>query len=95
MVYSGRIDLNTQTVDLRTEIPLEALAHTFHELEGYADDVAVPLVTRGTFGNLKTDVEPEFLAELAAKAGIKELEKETGVPIGDILDGIFKKKKKP
>lgn len=95
MVYSGRIDLNTQTVDLRTEIPLEALAHTFHELEGYADDLAVPLVTRGTFGKLKTDVEPEFLAELAAKAGIKELEKETGVPIGDILDGIFKKKKKP
>ncbi len=95
LVYSGTIDLNTQTVNLRTEIPLEGLAHSIHELQGYADDLVVPLVTRGRFGKLKTDVEPEFLTELAAKAGIKHLEKETGVPIGDILDGIFKKKKKP
>jgi hypothetical protein len=93
LVYSGRVDLNTQGVDLRTEIPLEALAGTFHELKGYADDLAVPIVTRGTFGKLKTEIEPKFLADLAAKAGVKQLEKETGVPIGDILDGIFKKKK--
>ena len=81
---------------------LEALASTFHELDGYTDDLVVPLVTRGTIDNYKTEIDPEFLVEAAAEIGLrhgfKELEKKTGVPIGDILDGLFGnkgKKKKP
>ncbi|MHC4414137.1 MAG: AsmA family protein [Planctomycetota bacterium] len=101
LVYSGRVDLNTRTVDLRTEIPLEALAMSVEELEGYADKIVVPLVTRGPFGKVKTDLDPEFdLAGAALDAGfrgaLEDAAKETGVPIGDILDGILKggKKKK-
>ena len=96
--YSGSINLKTGSVNLRTEVPLEGLAGTFHELDGYADDLVVPLVTTGTFGNLRTEIEPEFLAEAAltigVRRGFRELEKETGVPIGDIFDSIFGKKKK-
>lgn len=33
-------------------------------------------------------------AEVGIRIGIGELEKQTGVPIGDILDGIFGKKRK-
>jgi len=97
-IYTGTINLNTRYVDLKTEIPLDGLAGTFHELEGYTDNVSVPILYRGTFGNVRLEVEPEFLAEAAAQIGIRhgisELERQTGVPIGDILDGLFGKKKK-
>ncbi len=98
LIYSGTINLNTRYVDLRSDVPLEGLAGTFHELEGLTDDVVIPILYRGPFGNVKAEIEPEFLAEAAAtigvRAGLAELEKKTGVPIGDILDGIFGKKKK-
>ncbi|MCH7799333.1 MAG: hypothetical protein IID28_12940 [Planctomycetes bacterium] len=98
MIYSGSIDLNTRYVNLTAEVPLDSLAGTFHELEGLTDDVSVPILYRGPFGNVKAEIEPEFLAEAAAtigvRAGIDELEKKTGLPIGDILDSIFGKKKK-
>ncbi len=97
-IYTGTINLNTRYVDLRTEIPLDGLAGTFHELQGYTDNVSVPILYRGTFGNVRAEVEPEFLAKAAAEVGIRvgigELEKQTGVPIGDILDGLFGKKKR-
>ncbi|MHC4419631.1 MAG: AsmA family protein [Planctomycetota bacterium] len=101
LVYSGQVDLNKRTVDLRTEIPLAGLAHTFRELEGYADKIVVPLVTRGRLGALKkedTQIDPDFdVAKAAAEAGIggllEDVSKETGIPIGDILDDIFKQKK--
>ncbi|MEE8154014.1 MAG: hypothetical protein V3T53_03525, partial [Phycisphaerales bacterium] len=77
LAYSGRIDLNTQTVDIRTEIPLDALAVTIEELEGYADKIVVPLVTRGKFGHLKTTFDPDFdLAGAIAKAGLTGLLKD-------------------
>ncbi len=99
LLYSGHVDLNTRTVDLKTDIPLEALALSIRELRGYTDNVIVPIVTRGRFGNLKTDVDPDFdLAGMALEAGLrgllKDAAKDTGLPINDIFDGIFKKKKK-
>jgi hypothetical protein len=102
LVYSGQVDLNKRTVDLRTEIPLAGLAHTFKELEGYADKIVVPLVTRGRLGELTEDdtkMDPEFdLFGAAADAGFRglldDVSKDVGVPIGDILDDIFKPKKK-
>ena len=97
-IYTGTINLNTRYVDLRTEIPLDGLAGTFHELEGYTDNISVPILYRGTFGNVRAEVEPEFLAEAAAELGIRfgigELERQTGVPIGDILEGLFGRKKR-
>lgn len=99
LLYSGHVDLNTQTVNLRTDVPLEALALSIRELRGYTDNVIVPIVTRGRFGNLKTDIDPDFdLAGMAFEAGLRGLlknaAKDTGLPINDIFDGIFKKKKK-
>ena len=98
LIYSGTIDLNTRYVNLRSEVPLEGLAGTFHELEGLTDDISVPILYRGPFGNVKAEVEPEFLAEAAAtigvRAGLDELEKKTGLPIRDIFDSIFGKKKR-
>ncbi len=99
LTYSGKIDLNTQTVDIRTEIPLDALAVTIKELEGYADKIVVPLVTRGKFGNLKTRIDPDFdMVGAIAKAGLSGLlnEKLGGkdLPFGKLLDGIFKERDK-
>ncbi len=98
LVYSGRIDLNMRTVDLRTEIPLQALAMSIKELRGYADRVIVPLVTRGEFGKLKTEIDPDFdLAKAALESGFRGLLndalKDTGLPLGDLLDEILKKQR--
>ena len=77
LAYSGRIDLNTQTVDIRTELPLNALAVTIKELEGYADKIVVPIVTRGKFGNLENRIDPDFdIAKAIAEAGLTGLIKE-------------------
>lgn len=70
--YSGQIDLVKKEVDLRTEIPLKALGDAFKELEGYADNITVPLVTRGAFGKVKTTIDPKFdLGKAALDAGFK------------------------
>ena len=75
--YTGRIDLNTQTVDIRTEIPLDALAVTIEELQGYADKIVVPIVTRGKFGKLENRIDPDFdIAKAIAEAGLTGLIKE-------------------
>ena len=99
LAYSGWIDLNTRKVNLRTEVPLVGLAMSVKELRGYADKIIVPLVTRGQFGNLKTEIDPEFdLAAAAVEAGFRgflnDILKDEGIPLGDILDDIFNPKKK-
>jgi len=72
MNYSGTIDLNTGQVNLRTELPLQALSATITELRGYTDNITVPIVTRGQFGNLKTQIDPSFdIAKEALKGGLK------------------------
>ncbi|MBT8484224.1 MAG: hypothetical protein KJO43_01505 [Phycisphaerae bacterium] len=92
--YQGTVDLVTKKVDLRTELPLEALALTFEELAGYVDKITVPLVTTGTIGDIKTDVDPSFdLAGAAAEAGFRgalnELLEGKGVKLGDLLGDLI------
>jgi hypothetical protein len=96
--YSGQVDLVKQIVDVRTEIPLSALKHDIKELRGFADSIVVPLVTRGTFGNLKTSIDPDFdIGKAALDAGFQGT-------LGELLkgsEGLFKelfdqpKKKNP
>ncbi len=87
MEYSGTIDLNTGSVNLRTELPLDALAASVEELRGYAN-ITVPIVTRGSFGNLKTQIDPQFdIAREAIKGGLKGA-------LDDLLGGDKKKKDK-
>ncbi len=85
--YSGQVDLVKRTVDVRTEIPLSALKNDIKELRDYADTIVVPLVTRGTFGNLKTSIDPDFdLGKAALEAGFKGT-------LGELFkgaDGLFK-----
>ena len=64
-----------------------------------ADQIIVPLVTRGPLDNLKTEIDPDFdLAGAAFEAGFRgllnEVLKDEGIPLGDILEGIFGGKKK-
>jgi hypothetical protein len=70
LAYSGSVNLITQQVDLKTEIPLSGLAMSIEELEA-VKDFNVPIVTRGTFGNLKTQIDPSFNpAEAAIQGGL-------------------------
>jgi len=98
LAYSGSIDLNTQMVNVRTELPLVALAFNDKKLEKYMDDVIVPLVTRGKFGNLETIIDPDFdMAGAIAKAGLKGfIESELGgkgFDIGKLIDKAISKGK--
>ena len=94
LAYSGTVNLNTQMVDVRTELPLAALAINDKGIEKYVDKIVVPLVTRGKFGKLKTKIDPDFdLAGAAAEAGFRGfLESELGgkgLDIGKIFDNIL------
>lgn len=90
--YSGEVNLVDETVDLRTEIPLEGLAITFEELTGYTDKIVVPLVTRGKFGDLKTEVDPDFdFAEAAIRAGFTGALKNALGEEGGAFGDLFKK----
>ncbi|MDY7107498.1 MAG: hypothetical protein SYC29_02570 [Planctomycetota bacterium] len=96
LIYEGEVDLNTRTVDLRTELPLEALALTFEELEGYVDKIIVPIWTHGPLEKPKTEIHPDFdLAEAAARAGfrgvLRDILKDRGNPFGDILDDLLRR----
>ncbi len=86
MAYSGQIDLNTGQVDLRTELPLQALVVQFKELGESADDIVVPLVTHGRFGDLTTEIDPDSdLAQAALEAAGRKI-------LDDLLkDGLRKK----
>ena len=95
MLYTGKVNLNTKKLDLRTELPLEGLAMSIKELKGYADSITVPIVTVGTFEKPETKVDPQFnLAGEAAKAGFKgalnELFGGDGDGDGGGVDGLLK-----
>jgi len=103
--YAGTVDLVKKRIDLRTEIPLDALGRSFSELEDYVEGIVVPIVTRGTFDKNKTEIDPDFdLAAMLAKSGLRGLlddlikkntdEDEDDDTLGNILGNIFKKKKK-
>jgi len=99
--YFGEINLVKGTVNLTTQIPLDALAQSVEELRGYADKITVPLVTRGKFGALKTQIDPDFdLGKAALNAGFKGgleglLKGKDGGLLGDLLDGLGGKEKPP
>ena len=85
-------------VNVRTELPLAALAFNDKKLEKYMDDIIVPIVTRGKFGNLETIIDPDYdLAGAAVKAGIKGfIESELGgkgFDIGKLIDKAISKGK--
>ncbi|MHC4416807.1 MAG: hypothetical protein ACYS0G_16175 [Planctomycetota bacterium] len=90
LVYSGTVDLNARTVDLRTSIPLEGLAQDIRELRALPDDTIVPLVTSGSIDDPETTVDPSFLTKVAEGLLKKQIEKEAG----KVLEGIFGKGKK-
>ena len=70
LAYAGSVNLVTQQVDLRTEIPLSGLALSIEELD-VVKDINVPIVTRGTFGNLKTQIDPSFnITDAAIQGGL-------------------------
>lgn len=97
LVYSGQVDLVNRTVDLRTQIPLQALGDTFRELQGFADKITVPLVTRGSIDNPKTEIDPDFdVGKAALDAGVKgsldELLKGNGGSLGDLFKNLGRKK---
>jgi hypothetical protein len=86
LVYSGSINLVNRTVDLRTEVPLQALGNTFRELQGYTDKLSIPLVTRGPIDNPKTEIDPGFdVGKAALDAGIRG-------SLGELLKNIGRKK---
>jgi hypothetical protein len=60
LAYTGRVDLNNGQVDLRTEVPLEAVARHAHDLRGYVDGVIVPVVMRGPIERPRTLIDPDF-----------------------------------
>lgn len=72
IVYSGQIDLVKQQANLRFEVPLSVLAHSFRELEGFAERITVPVVTRGPLDRLKTELDPDFdIGKAALEAGFR------------------------
>lgn len=88
--YEGSIDLITREVNLRTALPLEGLAMSMRELRGYADRIIVPIITRGTFGAVKTEIDPDFnLAEAALKAGFEGVLEDTLPDELKIIKDIF------
>jgi len=73
MKYEGEVNLVKREAKLKTQVPLDALGTTFHELEGYADGLIVPLVTHGKLGALKTEIDPEFdIAGAALEGGLRK-----------------------
>ena len=72
MLYEGSVDLNTMTADLKTSLPLKGLAHTFGELEGYVENITVPMVMRGPVDTLKLEIDPDFdLGKAVIEAGFR------------------------
>ena len=95
LAYSGQVNLVNGTVNLRTEIPLEGLAHTFQELQGFADQIVVPLVTQGEFGSLTTQIDPNFdIARAAAEAGFRGTLRELldGRDPGKLLEDLLRQR---
>lgn len=96
LTFHGGVDLSTRAVDLRFDVPGTALTRTFHELEGYLDQMVIPFRTHGVIGDVKTEIAPDYnLAEDAARAGFRgAIEKELGGAIGDLLSDLLKPKGK-
>jgi hypothetical protein len=74
LIFSGKIDLNAQTVDLRWQMPLDGLALSIRELRGKVEGIVVPLWTHGPLDKPKTDLDPDYkLEEDLLDVGIKTI----------------------
>jgi hypothetical protein len=74
LVFSGTVDLNTRTFDIRWEIPLDGLAVSISELRGKVEGIVVPMRTYGSFGDEKTDFHEDFkLEEVLLEAGVRTI----------------------
>jgi hypothetical protein len=74
LVFSGQINLNKQTIDLRWQMPLEGLALSIKELRGRVEGIVVPLWTHGPLDNPKTDLDPDYkIEEDLLDVGIKTI----------------------
>lgn len=90
LVYAGTVDLNTQTLDLTTHVPLAALVSSFTgALKGLPPETAVPLITRGPIDNPTTTVDPSFVGDAVGKAAEDLLKKEIENAAKKHLGGIF------
>ena len=90
LVYAGTVDLNTQTLDLRTHVPLAALVSSFTgALKGLPPETAVPLITRGPIDNPTTTVDPSFVGDAVGKAAEDLLKKELENAAKKHLGGLF------
>ena len=103
-LHEGTVNLVTGIIDLRGDIPLDALALKIHELEGYTTGIAVPVVFRGPAETAKLELGEEAdemilkaianaaLQRAIGEIGGEDLPKEIG-EIGKILGDIFGGKK--
>ncbi len=77
--YQGSINLVEGSVNLRTVLPLgELLVAGIREIPDEARMIDVPLVTRGSFADLDTTIDPQFdlsraLIEAGVRRGLDEL----------------------
>jgi len=100
LAYRGQIDLVRQTADLRMEVPLAQVVHGLRELDGVADRISVPIVTRGPLRDLRTRIDPDFdIGKAALDAGIRrgidELIRPGRSPIGGLLDDLLRRDRRP
>jgi hypothetical protein len=74
LVFSGTVDLNTKTFDIRWDIPLDGLTVSISELRGKVEGIVVPMRTYGSFGDEKTDFHEDFkLEEVLLEAGVRTI----------------------
>ena len=72
--FSGTIDLNRRRVDMRTQAPMNGLAGSIRELRGIAPAIRIPILVHGPFGEVKSEIDPNFkLEDVALDIGIFKL----------------------
>jgi len=91
--FNGRIDLNTREVALRWSVPAGRLSNQFGRVRELQDE-RIPLLTHGTFGDLKTEIDPEFdVIGALIRAGLRR----EGLfdDLGDLFNGNKDETDKP
>lgn len=58
LAYNGRVDLVNRTVDIYTELPMDAMTLGIKELQGKVATIPIRLRTHGGFDALKTEPAP-------------------------------------
>jgi len=94
MNWSGSIDLKTREVNLKTELPLDALGQTIQETEAYVKDVVVPIRGRGVIGDVTYEIDPSFdLAEVLGEAALRKLLEEAFDGSGNLPGRLFNRQR--